>query len=173
VSRLRTLLSGPDIVVAPGAPDSVTARLVQAAGFPAVYLTGFGATASRLGTPDVGLLTQTEMTEHARNMTRAVDIPVIADADTGYGGAGLDVFESEPLAAGHPLRSLDNVLLSPHAAWYSEDSEVEIRSKAARNVMDVLQGRIPAYHANPGVVARKGLGLVDAAESLNSADAGA
>ncbi|MFJ2112386.1 MULTISPECIES: oxaloacetate decarboxylase [unclassified Streptomyces] len=83
---LRTLLDGRGIVVAPGAPDSVTARLVQAAGFGAVYLTGFGATASRLGTPDIGLLTQTEMTEHARNMTRAVSIPVIADADTGYGG---------------------------------------------------------------------------------------
>ncbi|MFJ3667234.1 oxaloacetate decarboxylase [Streptomyces sp. NPDC090106] len=84
--RLRTLLAAPGIVSAPGAPDSVTARLVRAAGFPAVYMTGFGATASRLGTPDIGLLTQTEMTEHARNMTRAVDIPVIADADTGYGG---------------------------------------------------------------------------------------
>lgn len=84
--RLRTQLAGPRIVAAPGAPDSVTARLVQAAGFPAVYLTGFGATASRLGTPDIGLLTQTEMTEHARNMTRAVSVPVIADADTGYGG---------------------------------------------------------------------------------------
>ncbi len=83
---LRSMLDGPVIVVAPGAPDSITARLVQAAGFPAVYMTGFGATASRLGSPDIGLLTQTEMTEHARNMTRAVDIPVIADADTGYGG---------------------------------------------------------------------------------------
>jgi 2-methylisocitrate lyase-like PEP mutase family enzyme len=49
-------------------------------------MTGFGATASRLGMPDIGLLTQTEMTEHARNMARAVTIPIIADADTGYGG---------------------------------------------------------------------------------------
>ena len=72
--------------MAPGAADSITARLVQKAGFPAVYMTGFGATASRLGMPDIGLLTQTEMTTHARDMVRAVDIPVIADADTGYGG---------------------------------------------------------------------------------------
>lgn len=84
--QLRALLEGPEIVMAPGAPDSLTARLVERAGFPAVYMTGFGATASRLGTPDIGLLTQTEMSEHARNMTRAVSIPVIADADTGYGG---------------------------------------------------------------------------------------
>ncbi|MEU5438213.1 isocitrate lyase/PEP mutase family protein [Streptomyces sp. NPDC020719] len=85
-TALKTLLAGRDIVLAPGAPDSITARLVEAAGFPAVYMTGFGATASRLGMPDIGLLSQTEMTEHARNMTRAVSIPVIADADTGYGG---------------------------------------------------------------------------------------
>lgn len=85
-SQLRRLLQAGEIVMAPGAPDSITARLVQKAGFPAVYMTGFGATASRLGTPDIGLLTQTEMTGHARDMVRAVDIPVIADADTGYGG---------------------------------------------------------------------------------------
>lgn len=85
-SRMRTMIANGELVIAPGAPDSVTARLVQSAGFPAVYMTGFGATASRLGMPDIGLLTQTEMTEHARNMTRAVSIPVIADADTGYGG---------------------------------------------------------------------------------------
>ncbi|GAA3507416.1 isocitrate lyase/PEP mutase family protein [Streptomyces showdoensis] len=82
----RSLLEGGEIVLAPGAADAVTARLVEAAGFPAVYMTGFGATAGRLGMPDIGLLSQTEMTEHARNMTRAVSIPVIADADTGYGG---------------------------------------------------------------------------------------
>ena len=85
-SRMRTMIANGELVIAPGAPDSVTARLVQSAGFPAVYMTGFGSTASRLGMPDIGLLTQTEMTEHARNMTRAVSIPVIADADTGYGG---------------------------------------------------------------------------------------
>lgn len=83
---LRGMIGSGHIVMAPGAPDSLTARLVENAGFPAVYMTGFGATASRLGTPDIGLLTQTEMTEHARNMARAVSIPIIADADTGYGG---------------------------------------------------------------------------------------
>ena len=84
--RLQQLLQTGKIVMAPGAPDAITARLVQKAGFPAVYMTGFGATASRLGTPDIGLLSQTEMTTHARDMARVVDIPIIADADTGYGG---------------------------------------------------------------------------------------
>lgn len=74
------------LVQAPGAADPLTARLVQRAGFGAVYMTGFGATAARLGMPDIGLMSQTEMTDHARNMVRATGIPVIADADTGYGG---------------------------------------------------------------------------------------
>ena len=85
-TQLKNLLAAGRIVMAPGAPDAITARLVQKAGFPAVYMTGFGATASRLGTPDIGLLSQTEMTTHARDMARVVDIPIIADADTGYGG---------------------------------------------------------------------------------------
>ncbi|MEP6875009.1 MAG: isocitrate lyase/PEP mutase family protein [Burkholderiales bacterium] len=84
--QLKQLLAVGTIVQAPGAFDALSARLVQRAGFEALYMTGFGATASRLGQPDIGLLTQTEMTTHARDMVRAVGIPVIADADTGYGG---------------------------------------------------------------------------------------
>jgi 2-methylisocitrate lyase-like PEP mutase family enzyme len=84
--HLQQLLVTGRIVRAPGAYDSLSARLVERAGFEAVYMTGFGATASRLGQPDIGLLTQTEMTAHARDMVRAVGLPVIADADTGYGG---------------------------------------------------------------------------------------
>lgn len=84
--QLKTLLAGGRIVQAPGAYDALSARLIERAGFPAVYMTGFGATAARLGQPDIGLLTQTEMTTHARDMVRALAVPVIADADTGYGG---------------------------------------------------------------------------------------
>ena len=86
-ARLRELLAGDGIVVAPGAFDAMSARLVEAAGFPAVYLTGFGVTASLLGRPDVGLLTMTEMVQAASRMRSAVEVPVIADADTGYGNA--------------------------------------------------------------------------------------
>jgi 2-methylisocitrate lyase-like PEP mutase family enzyme len=84
--RLRARLADGGILAAPGAPDSLAARLIEQAGFEAIYMTGFGATASRLGRPDIGLLTQTEMTTHARDMARAVTLPIIADADTGYGG---------------------------------------------------------------------------------------
>ena len=98
---LKTLLTEETLVMAPGAPDALTARLIESAGFPAVYMTGFGATASLTGCPDVGILTQTEMTTHARNMVRAVKVPVIADADTGYGGpANIERTVREYLQAG-------------------------------------------------------------------------
>ncbi len=83
--RLRELLSGPEPVLAPGAYDALSARLVEAAGFPAVYMTGFGTAASQLGRPDVGLLGMSEMVANAQRIAQAVAIPVIADADTGYG----------------------------------------------------------------------------------------
>src|ERR1700730_1214758 len=83
--RLQELLSGSDLVLAPGAYDCLSARLIAAAGFPAVYMTGFGTAASYLGRPDVGLLGMSEMVDNARRIVEAVDVPVIADADTGYG----------------------------------------------------------------------------------------
>jgi 2,3-dimethylmalate lyase len=83
----RELLSGREPVLAPGAYDAMSARLVEAAGFPAVYMSGFGVTASLLGRPDIGLLGMSEMNQAARRIVAAVDVPVIADADTGYGNA--------------------------------------------------------------------------------------
>lgn len=85
--QLRQLLKRNEILVAPGAHDVLTARIIEKEGFEAVYMTGYGAAASRLGKPDVGLLTMSEMVNQASNMTEAVSIPVIADADTGYGNA--------------------------------------------------------------------------------------
>jgi len=84
--RLRELLKKPGLVRAPGAFDAWSARLVEMAGFPAAYMTGYGASASVIGRPDIGLMTMSEMVTQARNMAAAVDIPLIADGDTGYGG---------------------------------------------------------------------------------------
>ncbi len=86
VKKLRELLEDPGIIVAPGAFDAWSARLVESEGFPAVYLTGYGASASVLGQPDIGLMSMTEMASHARNMAAAISLPLIADGDTGYGG---------------------------------------------------------------------------------------
>ncbi|WNV74080.1 oxaloacetate decarboxylase [Geodermatophilus sp. DSM 44513] len=86
-ARLRELLAAPEPLLVPGAYDALSARLVEQAGFGAVYMTGFGTTASLIGRPDVGLLTGAEMVDNARRVAAAVDVPVIADADTGYGNA--------------------------------------------------------------------------------------
>ena len=85
-TRLRELLAQPDLLVAPGAYDALSARLIAQAGFPAVYMTGFGTAASVLGQPDVGLLTMSEMVSRAAALAAVVgERPLIADADTGYG----------------------------------------------------------------------------------------
>lgn len=86
-TELRNLLAGDKIVMAPGAHDALTAKIIEQTGFPVVYMTGYGQAASHLGKPDVGLLTLTEMTARAANIVEAVNIPVIADADTGFGNA--------------------------------------------------------------------------------------
>ncbi|WP_375462099.1 oxaloacetate decarboxylase [uncultured Enterovirga sp.] len=83
-AALRALLRDRDLVVAPGAYDGMGAKLVEQAGFSAVYMTGAG-TAAALGFPDLGLATMSEMVANAGTLARSVDIPVIADADTGFG----------------------------------------------------------------------------------------
>jgi carboxyvinyl-carboxyphosphonate phosphorylmutase len=86
-TRLRQLLRAPGIVVAPGAYDGFSARLIEAAGYQAVYMTGAGTAASHLGQPDLGLATLTEMATHAGHLASCISLPLIADADTGYGNA--------------------------------------------------------------------------------------
>jgi carboxyvinyl-carboxyphosphonate phosphorylmutase len=105
-ARLRELLDSGETVIAPGAFDPLAARLVEEAGFPAVYMTGFGTSAALLGRPDVGLLTMTEMADNAARIAACVDIPVIADADTGYGNPlnvirTVGVYEAAGAAAIH------------------------------------------------------------------------
>ena len=85
--KLRDIIASPGCSVAPGAYDAWSARLIEQAGFPLCYLTGFGASASHLGAPDIGLMTGAEMADLAARVAGAVSVPVIADADTGYGNA--------------------------------------------------------------------------------------
>ncbi len=84
--RLRKRLGAPEMLVAPFLYDALQAKLAQAAGFEAVYMTGFGTAAAR-GYPDLGMLTLSEMVSNARSIARAVENPAICDADTGYGNA--------------------------------------------------------------------------------------
>jgi 2-methylisocitrate lyase-like PEP mutase family enzyme len=83
-AKLRQLLHTGPMVVAPFILNAMHAKIAEAVGFPAVYMTGAGTAAER-GFPDVGLLTMSEMVTNARYIADAVQIPVICDADTGYG----------------------------------------------------------------------------------------
>lgn len=84
---LAGLLDGPGILTMPCCFDALSARLVEAAGFPLTFMSGFSASAARLGAPDTGLISYGEMLDQGRNICAAVKIPVIGDADTGYGNA--------------------------------------------------------------------------------------
>jgi 2-methylisocitrate lyase-like PEP mutase family enzyme len=93
-TRLRAAIADDDVVIAPGVFDGISASLVSRVGFAAAYMTGAGVAASGFGLPDIGLLTQTEMVDRARMMVSVLgDVPLIADADTGY-GAPLNVIRT-------------------------------------------------------------------------------
>jgi carboxyvinyl-carboxyphosphonate phosphorylmutase len=92
-TALRQLLRQPGIIVAPGAYDCLTAKLIEREGFPAVYMTGAGTAVTRVGKPDLGFASLTEMLANASAMASTVSVPLIADADTGYGGA-LNVYRT-------------------------------------------------------------------------------
>ena len=137
-SRFRELLHRDGMVVAPGAYDCITAKLIEQAGFAAVYMTGAG-TAATLGYPDFGLVTMSEMVANAGRIAAAVELPVIADADTGYGNE-LNVFrtvrefETRGIASihiedqGFPKRCghLDDKEIIPREDWLAK-----IRAAAA------------------------------------------
>ena len=85
--RLRELLAKPGIIVMPGCFDAMSAKLIERAGFRATFMSGFAVSAARIGMPDAGLISYSEMVDQGRNICSAVSIPVIGDGDTGYGNA--------------------------------------------------------------------------------------
>jgi len=85
--RLRELLAKPGIIVMPGCFDAMSAKLIERAGFHATFMSGFAVSSARIGMPDAGLITYSEMVDQGRNICSAVSIPVIGDGDTGYGNA--------------------------------------------------------------------------------------
>ena len=84
---LRNMLKEPGIIVAPGVYDGISARVIEQAGFPAAFMTGAGTAASAIGEPDIGLTTLTEMVSTCKTLAMTLNIPLICDADTGYGNA--------------------------------------------------------------------------------------
>jgi 2-methylisocitrate lyase-like PEP mutase family enzyme len=105
-TRLRQLIARPGVVMAPGVADALNAKLVARNGFEAIYMTGAGTSAVRLGMPDVGLLTMTEMVDNAGRIADSSGLPLIADADNGYGGVlnvrrTIQAYERAGVAAVH------------------------------------------------------------------------
>jgi 2-methylisocitrate lyase-like PEP mutase family enzyme len=170
----RALLDTPGLIVAPGAYDGITARLVEQAGFPLVYMTGAGTAAAR-GFPDYGLLTMSEMVENAGVLARSVSVPVLADADTGYGNE-LNVtrtvheFEARGVAGIH----LEDQV-SPKRCGHLDGKEVVDRAHFTSLVTAAVEARASKDFV---IVARTDAvatdGLDEAVDRANAAlDAGA
>lgn len=139
-TRLRRLLQRPELVVAPGVYDGLTARLAEQAGFAAVYMTGAGTSAAR-GYPDYGLLTMTEMVDNAALIAGTVSVPLIADADTGYGNElnvtrAVREFEARGVAAIHIE---DQV--SPKRCGHLDGKEVVSREEFISKIKAALSAR--------------------------------
>lgn len=131
-TKLRNMLAAGRTVVAPGAFDGLSARLVAQAGFPAVYASG-GAIARSAGVPDLGLISQTEVVDRMATIVDATDIPVIADADTGYGNAlnaqrAARAFERAGLAAFH----LEDQTYPKKCGHYDDKAIVSVREMAGK-----------------------------------------
>jgi 2-methylisocitrate lyase-like PEP mutase family enzyme len=140
-ARLRALLDAPGPLLVPGAYDALSARLVEQAGFDAVYMTGFGATASLLGLPDVGLLGMSEMVDSAARMARAVDVPLITDADTGYGNVINVVRTVQELErAGVAAVQLEDQV-SPKRCGHMTGKQVVPASEMAEKVRAAVEAR--------------------------------
>jgi carboxyvinyl-carboxyphosphonate phosphorylmutase len=139
--RLSDLLRAHEPILAPGAYDALTARLIEQAGFPAVYMTGFGTSASLLGRPDVGLLTMTQMVDNARRIAQAVDVPVIADADTGYGNP-LNVIrtvQEYELAGVSAIHIEDQVM--PKKCGHMENKQVIAAAEMIEKIRAAVEAR--------------------------------
>lgn len=126
-TALKTMITQPEIVLLPGAYDAFLARCVQQAGFKAVYMTGAGVSHSRLGTPDLGLLSFSEMVDQAWRIADAVDLPVLADADTGYGNSGnvtrtIKAYEKAGVAGCH----IEDQLLPKRCGHFDEKRVVSL-----------------------------------------------
>ena len=168
-TRLRQLLRQPELVVAPGCYDAITARMIERAGFPAVYMSGAAVSAS-LGYPDYGLVTMSEMVERAGVIARSVSIPVVSDADTGYGNE-LNVtrtvreFEARGVAAIHIE---DQV--SPKRCGHLDNKELIGRDAYVSKVRAAVAARQdPDFVIIARTDARTVNGFDDAIERVNAA----
>jgi 2,3-dimethylmalate lyase len=174
-ARLRELLAAPKPLTAPGCYDALGARLIEEAGFDVVYMTGFGTSASLLGRADVGLTNQNEMFDNIRRIVQATSLPVIADADTGYGNA-VNVIRTVQMweqagAAGFHLE--DQV--TPKKCGHMENKQVVSAGEAVGKIKAAVAAR---RNPNTVIIARTDARAVEGLDAAidrakRFADAGA
>jgi 2-methylisocitrate lyase-like PEP mutase family enzyme len=132
-ARLRQRLAAGPILVVPGAYDALFARLVESSGFEAVYLTGSGVSYSTLAAPDIGLVTADAMAAKVRELSAAVDVPIIADADTGYGDeANIARTVREYERGGAAAIQIEDQVAPKRCGHYAGKQLVEIAEMKAR-----------------------------------------
>ena len=140
-TRLRELLAAPGIVAAPGAYDCLSAAIIERAGFSAVYMTGAGTSISRVGYPDIGLTTMSEMAANAAAIANTVSVPVIADADTGYG----DVLQVRRTIREYERAGVAGVHIedqeSPKRCGHLDDKRVVAKEEMVRKLHAALDAR--------------------------------
>ena len=139
-TELRQLLREPGMLVAPGAHDVMTARIVEAEGFQALYLGGFAASASMLGIPDHSLITMTELLAQARNVAAAVNIPILADVDDG-GGTPLSVRRTIRLAEQAGLAAVHLEDLVPGKHFVGHRDRLFSREQATDKIKAAVDAR--------------------------------
>ncbi len=139
--RLRALVEKPGLRVMPCCFDALSARLVERAGFELTFMSGFAVSATRLALPDTGLISYAEMLDQGRDLCAAVSIPVIGDADTGYGNA-MNVRRTVAgyAAAGFACAMIEDQL-APKRCGHTRGKEVVARGEALARVRAAVDAR--------------------------------
>ena len=168
-TTFRDILRQPGILTLPGVYDGISARVANSLGFPALYMTGYGAVASALGVPDAGLASVTEMLDRVRCIAAAIDVPFIADGDTGYGGLlNVDRTVRAYAAAGAAGIQLEDQEM-PKKCGHTEFRRVIPYADAVRKIQVAVDARpSPDFMVVARTDARYSEGLDDA---LRRADA--
>lgn len=157
--QLRELITHQATVIAPGIYDAYGAKLVENAGFSAVYMTGNGVSASLLGRPDIGQVDLTLMSDHARRVASSIELPLICDADTGYGGLfniarTIEEFEAAGVAGIH----IEDQIFPKRCAQFDGARKVLDLKEAVAQIQAAVQSRVDSQFM---IIAR-----TDCAESM-------
>jgi len=139
--KLRALLNGPDFLSMPCCFDPLSARLVEQAGFPLSFMSGFAVSAARLAVPDTGLISYGEMLDQGRNICAAVEIPVIGDGDTGYGNPANVRRTVQGYAAAGFAGIMIEDQMAPKRCGHTGVKEVVDRDEALRRVRAACDAR--------------------------------